>query len=180
MLLHEARHAVEITRPFFLGVFPVTQEAYLRVMGNNPSYFAASGGGKAKQAGTNTGASNPSAPRHRTNKSTTPVNPASVTVAVLNGTATSGLAGRVSQKLTADGYKPGKVATAADQTRTSTQVAFMPGHRREALAVAKSLNLGPASVQPVDQSTQAVACPPPAGCTAGVVVTLGTDLANTH
>jgi hypothetical protein len=139
-----------------------------------------SGGGKAKQASTNTGATNASAPRHRTSKSTPPVKPASVTVAVLNGTPTTGLAGRVSQKLTTAGYKRGTVATAADQTRTSTQIAFMPGHRREALAVAKSLNLGPASVQPVDQGTQSVACPPPASCTAEVVATVGTDLANTQ
>jgi uncharacterized protein (TIGR02996 family) len=41
-------HEVAITRPFFLGVYPVTQAEYQRVMGNNPSYFSASGGGKAK------------------------------------------------------------------------------------------------------------------------------------
>ena len=130
-----------------------------------------------KQASTSTGTRNASTTRRRA-KTVTAVKPASVTVAVLNGTATSGLAGRVSQKLTTDGYKSLPPATAADQTRTSTEVAFLPGHRREALAVAKSLNLGQASVQPIDQSTQALACPPPAACTAGVVVTLGTDLAN--
>jgi hypothetical protein len=140
-----------------------------------------SGGGKHKQASTGTATSNASATRHRAAaKSTAPVRPSSVTVAVLNGTATPGLAGRVSQKLTADGYKPGTVATAADQTRTSTEVAYMPGHRRDALAVAKSLNLGPASVQPVDQSTQSLACPSTGACTATVVATLGTDLSNTQ
>jgi hypothetical protein len=140
-----------------------------------------SGASKPKQANTSASASNASAQRHpSTGTPTAPVKPASVTVAVLNGTAQSGLAGRVSQKLTTGGYKPGTVATAADQTRTSTEIAFMPGHRREALTVAKSLNLGPASVQPVDQSTQAVACPPPAACTADVVVTVGTDLASTQ
>jgi uncharacterized protein (TIGR02996 family) len=33
------RHVVEITRPFYLGVFPVTQTQYEAVMGINPSFF---------------------------------------------------------------------------------------------------------------------------------------------
>jgi uncharacterized protein (TIGR02996 family) len=33
------QHKVEITRPFFLGVFPVTQEQYEKVVGKNPSFF---------------------------------------------------------------------------------------------------------------------------------------------
>jgi len=32
-------HTVRITRPFYLGQFPVTQAQWLRVMGKNPSYF---------------------------------------------------------------------------------------------------------------------------------------------
>jgi hypothetical protein len=136
--------------------------------------------GSKKQASTNSSAQNTAAAQRRRAKTTAPVKPASVDVAVLNGTATLGLAGRVSAKLTGDGYKQGTVATASDQTRTSTEVAYLPGQRREALAVAKSLNLGPASVQAVDASTQAVACPPPAACTANVVVTVGTDLAGTQ
>jgi hypothetical protein len=55
-------------------------------------------------------------------------------------------------------------------------IAYMPGRRAEALAVASSLNLGPASVQPVDAPTQAVACPPGPPCTATVIVTVGADL----
>ncbi|MBV9917704.1 MAG: LytR C-terminal domain-containing protein [Solirubrobacterales bacterium] len=106
------------------------------------------------------------------------VTPASLTVTVLNGTAISQLAHRVSQKLSRLGYKPGKVDTAADQTRTATVVAYLPGHRAGALAVASSLKLGPASVQAVDQTTRTVACPPPSACTAQVIVTAGTDLGN--
>jgi hypothetical protein len=103
--------------------------------------------------------------------------PSTVTVSVLNGTATNGLAGRISNQLNGAGYKQGRVATASDQTRTATIVAYMPGHKAEALAVAKSLKLGPASVQPVDPATQAVACPVSTQCTSQVVVTVGTDLA---
>jgi uncharacterized protein (TIGR02996 family) len=36
-------HEVEITRPFYLGVFPITQEQFERVTGGNPSAFARRG-----------------------------------------------------------------------------------------------------------------------------------------
>jgi uncharacterized protein (TIGR02996 family) len=48
------RHEVEITRPFWLGACPVTQEEYQRVMGTNPSYFSAAGGGKGAVRGLDT------------------------------------------------------------------------------------------------------------------------------
>ena len=34
----ESPHQVTLTRPFFIGVFPVTQGQYTRIMGYNPSY----------------------------------------------------------------------------------------------------------------------------------------------
>jgi hypothetical protein len=103
--------------------------------------------------------------------------PSSVTVAVLNGTATNELAHRVAAKLSTAGYKQGTVATGPNQTQSATIVAFRPGFRADALHVATSLKLGPASVQPIDSNTQAVACPPPSPCPANVVVTVGQDLA---
>jgi len=142
--------------------------------------LTSSGGSQPKVASHKGHSRNAAAARHRAAAALAPVNPSSVTVAVLNGTATTGLAGRVSLKLTGAGYKPGTVATAADQTHASTIVAYMTGQRRDALAVAASLKLGQASVQPVDQSTQSVACPPPAACIADVIVTVGADLANTQ
>jgi hypothetical protein len=105
-------------------------------------------------------------------------NPRAVTVAVLNGTATSGLAHRTALRLTSAGYREGTVATATDQTRTATQVAYLPGYRNDALRVASTLKLSPAAVVPIDPGTRAVACPPPAACTADVVVTVGADLAS--
>jgi LytR cell envelope-related transcriptional attenuator len=114
--------------------------------------------------------------RHRTR--TTPLKPASVTVAVLNGTATANLAHTIALRLGAAGYKQGMIATASDQTQTATVVGYLPSHRQAALAVAAALKLGSASVQPVDQSNQAVACPPPSSCAANVVVTVGSDLAS--
>jgi uncharacterized protein (TIGR02996 family) len=38
-------HAVQISKPFYLGVYPVTQAQYQAVMGNNPSWFSRTGGG---------------------------------------------------------------------------------------------------------------------------------------
>jgi uncharacterized protein (TIGR02996 family) len=43
----EALHEVELTRPFWLGVFPVTQGQWKEVMGDNPAYFSRSGGGNS-------------------------------------------------------------------------------------------------------------------------------------
>jgi Fe2+ transport system protein FeoA len=108
----------------------------------------------------------------------TKVDARTVTVAVLNGTSIAGLAHRISQRLVALGFVKGAVTTAADQTRTSTTVAYIPGARTQALAVARALKLGAASVAPVDQGTRTVACEGLSTCTASVMVTVGSDLTN--
>ncbi len=51
----EEQHEVSITKPFYLGVYVVTQAEYEKVMGNNPSYFSAKGGGKASVKDMDTG-----------------------------------------------------------------------------------------------------------------------------
>ena len=139
--------------------------------------------------GTTTGAKNsprststPSSTHKNKGKAKTPaatVTPSTVTVAVLNGTSTTNLAHDISQKLSAAGYKPGQIATATDQTQSSTIVGYLPNEKRDALAVAKSLKLGSASVQAVDPNNRAVACNgSTTSCPAQVVVTVGTDLAS--
>jgi formylglycine-generating enzyme required for sulfatase activity len=50
----EEQHEVEITRDFYLGMHEVTQAQYKKVMGKNPSYFSAGGGGKDKVKGIDT------------------------------------------------------------------------------------------------------------------------------
>ena len=107
--------------------------------------------------------------------------PAHVTVAVLNGTATNQLAHKVAAHLAALGYQEGRIATASDQAVTATTVAYLAGagDRNAALHVAKALNLNRSSVVPINQDAEAVACPPPGSCTANVVVTVGADLAQT-
>jgi len=57
-------------------------------------------------------------------------------------------------------------------------VAYLTGHRHAAAEIASALRLPSTAVQPADQSSQAIACPPPASCRAEVIVTVGTDLSN--
>lgn len=114
---------------------------------------------------------------------TVPVNPASVTVAVLNGTSVTNLAHDVASRLTNDGYKQGTIATAADQTHSTTLVGYLPGHKTDARAVAAVLSLKPSSVQSADQQAMGVACPgasssSTSGCSADVIVTVGSDLSS--
>jgi hypothetical protein len=134
-------------------------------------------GGSTQVASSSTPASNAPSTQHPRSRPKA-FNPATVTVTVLNGTATSGLAHRISTKLTAAGFKQGTVSGASDATRTATVVSYTPGHSQDALEVAKLLKLGSASVQRIDPSTQAIACPPPSQCAASVVVTVGADLSN--
>ncbi len=106
--------------------------------------------------------------------------PSAVTVAVLNGTSTNNLAADVLGKLTTAGYKGGSKQNAAETGVTSTIVGYTsPSDRSDALAVAKSLNLGPASVQAVSQGDRLKVCGSTTACTTQVVVTAGDDLAPT-
>jgi formylglycine-generating enzyme required for sulfatase activity len=50
----EQQHRVRITRPFYMGVYEVTQVEYRKVMGKNPSYFSATGKSSANVEGMNT------------------------------------------------------------------------------------------------------------------------------
>jgi formylglycine-generating enzyme required for sulfatase activity len=50
----QPQHEVELTKDFYLGISEVTQKQYKAVMGVNPSYFAATGGGAGQVQGQNT------------------------------------------------------------------------------------------------------------------------------
>jgi formylglycine-generating enzyme required for sulfatase activity len=50
----EARHEVEITRPYCLGAYTVTQAQFRKVMGMKPSFFSPKGDGRDKVSGMNT------------------------------------------------------------------------------------------------------------------------------
>ena len=87
------------------------------------------GSSSPSSSSSSTRASN--APRdHRARAAT--INPATVTVSVLNGTATNGLAHRLLQRLEGVGYKQGTQGNAPLQTHTTTTVAYLPGFKREA------------------------------------------------
>jgi LytR cell envelope-related transcriptional attenuator len=135
------------------------------------------GGGGGSQAAGTTSTSDRQAASHSTRSIA--VNPRSVKIAVLNGTATAGLAHRIAAKLGGGGYSVAATTNAADQTLTTTVVTYIPGQRDAAMAVARLLGLSSAAVQPIDQGTKAIACPPPSACTTTVVVTAGADLAST-
>ncbi len=143
--------------------------------GSNPATNAG-----ASSSGSATSSSTSSHHRSRRRVTVPAVTPASVTVAVLNGTGTPNLAKSIAGRLVASGFKQGTVTNASDQTQTATVVGYLPHHQAAALLVARSLKLGPASVQAVDQSNEAVACQASSStpCTAEVVVTVGSDLAS--
>jgi formylglycine-generating enzyme required for sulfatase activity len=50
----ETRHEVEITKPYCLGVYTVTQAQFRQVMGMKPSFFSPKGDGRDKVSGLNT------------------------------------------------------------------------------------------------------------------------------
>ena len=99
------------------------------------------------------------------------VTPGNVTVAVLNGTTVSGLAGQVGEEVEAKGFQVGTVDNAADQEqqRAESVVLFAPGHEREALAVMRRLSIS--QRQAIDAASQEVAGD------ATVVVIVGADRA---
>jgi LytR cell envelope-related transcriptional attenuator len=115
---------------------------------------------------------------HRTvPKGTVLVKPSTVTVSVLNGTDVNFLAANVWAKLAKEGFQKGAVADAANQTHTTSIVAYAaPADRADALAVAEYLKLSKNSVQQVDSGTKQVACSAAAtGCSSLVYVTVGSD-----
>ena len=103
---------------------------------------------------------------------TTTVDPASVSVRVLNGTQISGLAQRVTDKLKAASYATDSPGTlTSDQTIQNTTVSYREGQKAAATQVAKDLGLDSSAVQAITAELSVAA-----GETADVVVLAGTDL----
>jgi hypothetical protein len=146
--------------------------------GNNSSSSSSSASSGASASNSSAASKTKAAKQRRA--AVTPVVPSSVTVAVLNATNTSHLAADVLGKLTAAGYKGGATQNASETGLTSTIVGYtVSSARADALAVAKSLNLGPASVQSVSQGDRAKVCGTTTTCSTQVIVTAGADLAQT-
>lgn len=116
-------------------------------------------------AGAGGDAADPSTPE--------PVDPSSVRVMVLNGTQVTGLAQKVTDSLSGQGYGMGQPNTFSSvQTLEVTMVQYRSGHATEARQVAKDLGLASSTVQPID-SEVSIAAPE----TADVIVVTGQDLA---
>jgi hypothetical protein len=97
------------------------------------------------------------------------VNPADVTVAVLNGTAVPGLAASIGDTVEAAGFKLGNIDNAPEQAANESAVLYVPGNDAAAEEVAKELDIS--QVGEIDPETQAQAG------NAQVVVVVGPDQA---
>ena len=142
------------------------------------------GGGSTTGQVVNTNTSQTGAGLHK--KQATPVvfKPSHVKVAVLNGTAQSGLAGDVGSKLAGEGYRKGNITNAASQTEGLTFV-YYSGNANKAAAqhVAKALTVPPSRVRPAGQGVLQACAISASGaslgsCTANVIVSVGQDRVN--
>ncbi len=91
------------------------------------------------------------------------------TVAVLNGTLSSGLAGTTADKVARAGYKRGTTGNFTDQNRSASVIYYGNGARTEGRDVGRILKIS--DVQAMDSQTQQV------GEGADVVVVTGSDQA---
>lgn len=94
--------------------------------------------------------------------------PGEIEVAVLNGTAVSGLAGRFGDELERDGYQLGAVTNSTTSFTTSV-VMFDRGHKPEARQVAKQLKIDEVTLMTPDVAGSAAGAP--------VAVVVGEDRA---
>ena len=128
------------------------------------------GGTPAAGGGGSSGGDQASGDEQGGGKKKSPIDPANVTVAVLNGTTVPNLALSVGERVTGKGFQLGTVANTADQQqqRAESVVLFSPGHRDEATAVSR--RLGIPQRQPIDPASQGIAGD------ATVVIIAGADL----
>lgn len=83
------------------------------------------------------------------------VPPATVRVAVLNGTTTPGLAAQIGDSIEKQGFKLGTVTNFNDQQRAESVVLYAPGAEREAAEVGRRLKIS--QREPIDPESQSVA-----------------------
>lgn len=97
------------------------------------------------------------------------IKPGDVSVAVLNGTTTNGLASSIGTKLEQQGFKVGNEDNSNQGQVNESVVLFKPGKSQEAALVRRRLGLN--QIEPADQQALAQ------GGGADVIVVLGADLA---
>jgi LytR cell envelope-related transcriptional attenuator len=131
------------------AAFGVTQLTKEDTGGGGPPPAGDSGGDRASGGGGSAGGGGGRKPA--------PVEPSTVTVAVLNGTTVPGLAAQMGDKISGFGFQLGNITNSTDQEqgRAESAVLYAPGHQREAVAVARKLNIS--QREQIDAETQAVA-----------------------
>ena len=95
------------------------------------------------------------------------INPATVRVAVLNGTTVPGLAAQIGDSIERQGFQLGTVTNFIDQQRAESVVKYAPGAEREAADVGRRLKIP--QREPIDAESQGLAGD------ATVVVVAGAD-----
>jgi LytR cell envelope-related transcriptional attenuator len=132
-------------------------------------------GGSSKAPATATTAASKTVARkqktvHHTTHVSAPANAGSISVAVLNGTQTTGLAHRVAGELKHAGYSQAIAQSGTPPTSGgASAVEFAEGHQGEAESIARSLSI--AHVVPLEGAVGSLAG------TASVVVVVGADRA---
>jgi hypothetical protein len=97
------------------------------------------------------------------------VDPANVTVSVLNGTMVPGLAASLRDQLAAAGFGKGAINDFSDKQLAQSVVEYAPGHQAEASAVGRRVGIG--RLAPVTADARAL------GGDATVIVVAGADKA---
>ena len=131
---------------------------------------------------SNTNAATTGQSLHNKKTAPAPFSAADFKVAVLNGTAQSGLAGDIGTKLARAGYKKGNITNAASQTEGLTFVYYVPGKANKLAAqhVAKALALPPSRVRKAGKSVLQSCAISATGtslgsCGAQLIVSVGQD-----
>jgi hypothetical protein len=125
--------------------------------------------GGSKPTSTATQSSTPSTVAH-TRTPAPASDPSKLSVAVVNGTSTNGLAHHLADDLQQSGYKRAEASSAVPAgTHATTVVQYTSGHRADGQAVAKALDV--TRVQPMEASTASLVSH------ATVIVVAGADQA---
>ncbi len=93
-----------------------------------------------------------------------------VTVAVLNGTTTAGLATSKAEQVARSGFRPGGATDNDVQNLSATTIEYAEGYRASAREVAEVIGVGADAIGPLDRNTRVLA-----GEEANVVIIVGAD-----
>lgn len=127
----------------------------LIVVGFGATRLLVGGGDTPEKSSGGSSQSAPAAPGKGKPKKAAGIDPASVRVAVLNGTRVPGLAAQIGDSVEKQGFKLGTVTNFNDQQRAESVVLYAPGAEREAAEVGRRLKIS--QREPIDAGSQGVA-----------------------